>query len=82
MQTTMEKPKVAAVRRNEKGVITHYKLSDGRELSKRQAVSLAKKRGIEGVNVGRTRGNNGGVEILRSNPTNRDEELLRNKPSF
>lgn len=75
------KPKIVATRKSNAGIITDVKLNDGRVLSKQKAILVAKKEGIEGVNVGRTRGENR-AEILRANPTNDPSKALSNLPSF
>jgi hypothetical protein len=74
-------PTVVAVRKTEVGIITDYKLSNGMELSKEEAVEYAKTKGIQGVNVGRTRGDNP-AEILRANPTDDPTKALYNLPTF
>lgn len=75
-----EKPSIIAIRK-ENGVITDYKLSNGKILSKCEAVEFAKEIGIQGVNVGRTRGENS-KEILRANPTDDPSKALNNLPNF
>lgn len=74
------KVEVVAVRK-ENGVITDLKLSDGRILSKEEAIQVAKTEGIVGVNVGVTRGEER-IEILRVNPINDVEKALYNLPTF
>lgn len=81
MQKNESKVSIVAVKKNEAGIITDFKLSDGRELSKQEAVNVAKTEGIDGVNVGRTRGDNP-TEILRANPTNNTAKALTNLPTF
>lgn len=76
-----QEPEIIAVKKDEHGILTDFKLNDGRVLSKEQAVELAKEVGIKGVNVGRTRGDNP-QEILRANPTDKPEKALRNLPEF
>lgn len=76
-----EKITITAVHKNEAGIITDFKLSDGRILDKKDAVEVAKTEGIEGVNVGRTRGRYS-HEILRANPTNDPSKALYNLPIF
>ena len=76
-----EEIEIIAVRKNEAGIIADFKLSDGRVLNKRQAVQVAKREGIKGVNVGRTRGEDY-TEILRANPTNDPKKALNNLPEF
>lgn len=81
MNKNEKKVSVVATRKNEVGIITNFKLSDGRELTKEQAVQVAKTEGIEGVNVGRTRGEDH-TEMLRANPTNDVSKALYNLPNF
>lgn len=69
-------PTVSAVRRNEAGIITDVRLSDGKTLSKDRAIAMAKDEEIDGVNVGRARD---GSEILRGNPTSKPLSQL---PTF
>lgn len=76
-----KKVSIIATRKNEAGIITDFKLSDGRVLTKQEACDVAKKEGIEGVNVGATRGK-GHMEILRANPTNDPSKALINLPNF
>ena len=75
------KPSIVAVHKNQVGIITDYKLSDGRILDKEQAVMVAETEGIEGVNVGRTRGVDH-TKMLRANPTNDVSKALDNLPTF
>lgn len=75
------KPSIVAVRKNDADIIESYKLSDGRILNKEQAVKVAKETGINGVNIGKTRGENP-KEILRANPTNDVSKALYNLPTF
>ena len=79
--TNEGKVSITAVHKNEAGIITDFKLSDGRILDKESAVNVAKTEGIEGVNVGRTRGKEH-LEILRANPTNDESKALNNLPLF
>lgn len=72
---------VVAVRKNEANIITDFKLSDGRELTKEEAVNVCKEEGIEGVNVGRTRGEDH-TEMLRANPTDYPSKALANLPAL
>lgn len=72
---------IVATRKGDNGIITDFKLSDGRILSKNEAVNFAKVYGISGVNVTKTRGKNP-VEILRANPTNDPTKALKNLPNF
>lgn len=72
---------VVAVRKDNDNVITDFKLSDGRILSKERAVEVAKREGLEGINVSRTRGEHS-VEILRANPTNDISRSLYDFPTF
>lgn len=74
-------PEIVAVRKTEAGIISHYKLSNGMVLNKAQAVEYAKTKGIKGVNVGRTRGEDH-TEMLRANPTNDPTKALYNLPTF
>ena len=76
-----DQPSIVAVRKTEAGIITDYKLSNGMELSKNDAVEYAKSHGIQGVNVGRTRGEDH-TEILRANPTDDPKKALYNLPTF
>lgn len=76
-----KKVSIVAVHKNDYGIITDFKLSDGRVVSKQQAVEIAKTEGIEGVNVGKTRGKDH-TEILRANPTNDPSKALDNLPTF
>ena len=76
-----EKVSITAVHKNKAGIITDFKLSDGRILDKEDAVNVAKTEGIKGVNVGRTRGKDH-TEILRANPTNDESKALNNLPIF
>ena len=73
--------RIVATRKNEAGIITDFKLNDGRVLSKEEAVNVCKREGIIGVNVGRTRGEHP-REILRANPTNDPSKALENLPEF
>ena len=75
------KVSIVAVHKNSAGIITDYKLSDGRILDKQQAVAVAETEGINGVNVGRTRGAEH-TKMLRANPTNDVEKALDNLPTF
>lgn len=72
---------IIAVKKNEANIITDVKLSDGRILTKEEAVNVAKTEGIRDVNVGVTRGDNP-QEILRANPTNDVSKALYNLPTF
>lgn len=72
---------IVATKKDEDGVITDFKLSDGRVLSKEQAVQLHKEKGIHGVHMTRTRGKDS-QEILVSNPSEGKEHFLSNLPSF
>lgn len=76
-----EMSSIVAVRKDDTGIITDYKLSDGRIFNKEQAVQVAKTEGIRGVNVGATRGEEN-TEMLRANPTNDIEKALYNLPTF
>ncbi len=76
-----QKVSIIAVHKNEAGIITDFKLSDGRILDKDEAVEVAEKEGIQGVNVGRTRGHDH-TKMLRANPTNDVSKALNNLPDF
>lgn len=76
-----ERASIVAVKKDDHGIITDFKLNDGRVLSKEQAVEVAKTEGIRGVNVGVTRGKDK-TEMLRANPTNDVEKALHNLPTF
>lgn len=75
------KVSIVAVHKNQAGIITDFKLSDGRILDKQQAVMVAETEGIDGVNVGRTRGKDH-TKMLRANPTNDVSKALDNLPTF
>lgn len=74
-------PSIVAVRKMDDGIITDYKLSNGKQLSKEEAVNYVKINGVQGVNVGRTRGEES-REILRANPTDDPTKALYNLPTF
>lgn len=76
-----DQPSIVAVRKTDAGIITDYKLSNGMELNKAQAIEYAKEHGINGVNVGRTRGEDH-TEMLRANPTDDPQRALYNLPTF
>lgn len=63
------------VRKN--GKITGYELSDGRVLSKREGVALAKQGGIRGVAIATRNGS----EYLRSLPDGEESNNLGDLPS-
>lgn len=81
MKNNENKVSIIATKKNEAGIITDFKLSDGRILSKQEAINVAKTEGIQGVNVERTRGEEH-AEILRANPTNDVSKALSNLPTF
>lgn len=72
---------IIGAKKDEDGVITDFKLSDGRVVSKDQAVQIHKNEGINNVHITRTRGENS-KEILVSNPSAGKEHFLSNLPSF
>jgi hypothetical protein len=74
-------PSIVAVRKSDAGIITDFKLSNGQVMTKQEAVNYAKTNGIQGVNVGMTRGEDH-TPILRANPTDDPEKALANKPTF
>lgn len=61
----------------ENGRITGYQLSDGRVLSKKEGVQLAKQGHISGVGVATRNGN----EYLKSLPDDKEDNNLGNLPS-
>ena len=61
----------------ENGRITGYQLSDGRVLSKKEGVQLAKQGVISGVGVATRNGN----EYLKSLPDDKEDNNLGNLPS-
>lgn len=66
---------VALVKKS--GVITGYKLEDGRILSKSEGIQLAKQGGIQGVGISARKGK----EYLKSLPDASDENNLGNLPT-
>ncbi len=66
---------IKLVRQN--GKISGYELSDGRVLSKREGVALAKQGGIRGVAIASRNGN----EYLRSLPDGDESNNLGDLPS-
>ncbi len=60
------------------GRVTGYQLSDGRVLSKEEAVGLAKQGGIRGVGIATRKGN----EYLKSLPDENENNNLGNLPSL
>ncbi|MCL2034982.1 MAG: DUF3892 domain-containing protein [Oscillospiraceae bacterium] len=61
----------------ENGRVSGYKLSDGRVLSKEEAVRLAREGGISGVGISSRKGN----EYLKSLPDESENNNLGNLPS-
>lgn len=62
----------------EEGCVTGYKLSDGRILSREEGVQLARKGGIQGVDIT----TNKGTEYLKSLPDRSEENNLGSLPSI
>ncbi len=60
------------------GRITGYKLSDGRVLSKEEAVQFARKGGIRGVGIAQRNG----TEYLKAIPDSAEANNLSNLPSI
>lgn len=60
------------------GLVTGYKLSDGRILNKDEAVQLAREGGILGVGIA----NRNGSEYLKSLPDGSEENNLGHLPSI
>lgn len=73
------KAKVSKVKKNNDGDITDIMLDNGNVYSINEAIMMVKDGLIEGVNVGTARN---GREYLRSNPNDKEDDNLDNKPEF
>lgn len=72
-------PKITKVRKNPDGDITDVMLENGNVYSINEAIDLARKGMLEGVNVGRAKN---GREYLRSNPDGNEGNNLDNMPTM
>lgn len=71
--------KIIKVKKNSSGDITEVMLGDGSIYSVNEAIAMAKKGGIESVNVGKSKT---GKEYLRSNPNGIEGDNLDTLPTF
>ncbi|MCT4597139.1 MAG: DUF3892 domain-containing protein [Vallitalea sp.] len=75
----MEKAKITNVRKDGYGKITDVMLNDGNSYSIEDAIKMTKDDKIEGVNVGKAKN---GVEFLRADPDQREDNNLDNYPGY
>lgn len=70
---------VVAVKKDNSGKITAYKLSDGQTIDHEQAVSMAEQGAIAGCNISTAQN---GVKSIRSNPDGDTTNNLDSLPAF
>ena len=68
--------RVVGRREDENGANTHYKLSDGRIVTRAEAVAMCKRGELPEYHVIVVNG----VEYLRDNPDSREEDNIDNQP--
>ena len=68
--------RVTGRREDEKGANTHYRLSNGKIVTRAQAVTMVKKGELPGYNIIKVNG----VEYLRDNPDSKESDNIDNQP--
>ncbi len=71
--------KITKVRKNSDGNIIEVMVDNGKKYSIEQAIQMAQKNQLEGVNVGAARD---GSQTLRSNRSDSESDNLSNLPEF
>lgn len=71
--------KITKVRKNSDGNIIEVMVDNGKKYSIAQAIQMAQKNQLEGVNVGAARD---GSQTLRSNRSDSESDNLSNLPEF
>ncbi|MBM3210641.1 DUF3892 domain-containing protein [Candidatus Poribacteria bacterium] len=68
--------RITGRREDENGANTHYRLSDGRTVTRRQAVSMVRRGELPGYHIIKING----VEYLRDNPDKTEKDNIDNQP--
>lgn len=68
--------RITGRREDENGANTHYRLSDGRIVTREEAVRMCRNGELPGYNIIEVNG----VEYLRDNPDTREEDNIDNQP--